>query len=145
MSLSTSFLNSASFLSLKACQAAFSFPSIAALSGVAAMETAMAPKRTTIAWVMHFFIVSLSLRLLQMICVSDQTVKTNPLPVQIEQHVSIQASARRHSCHCKSHGIMGADSRGDFFAGVDVCGCARKADLPTSSSKLASASFILPS
>src|ERR1051325_4089712 len=41
------------------------------------------------------------------------------------------------------HGIIGSDSRDDLFAGVDVCGCERKADLPTSSSKLASASFTL--
>src|SRR5262245_45073959 len=67
MSLSTSFLNSASFLSLKACQAAFSFPSIAALSGVAAMETAMAPKEDDHRVGHAFFHRVLSLRVLQII------------------------------------------------------------------------------
>ena len=48
-----------------------------------------------------------------------------------------------------SHGTMGADSRDAVGAGVEVCGCvcgcASKADRPTSWSKLASASFIVPS
>jgi hypothetical protein len=42
---------------LKACQAAFSFPSIAALSGVA-METAAVAKKAMIAYVRCFFMVS---------------------------------------------------------------------------------------
>ena len=48
-----------------------------------------------------------------------------------------------------SHGTMGADSRDAVGAGVEVCGCVcgceSKADRPTNWSKLASASFTLPS
>ena len=48
-----------------------------------------------------------------------------------------------------SHGTMGADSRDAVGAGVEVCGCVcgceSKADRPTNWSKLASASFTVPS
>src|SRR6267378_2745712 len=50
-----SFLNSSLFLSLKACQAAFSLAIIASLSG-AAIETAIVANKAVIAQVMYFFI-----------------------------------------------------------------------------------------
>src|SRR5206468_1056301 len=55
-------------------------------------------------------------------------------------------SARRARLPLRNlHGTMGADSRDDCCAGDDFCCGGRKADLPTNSSKLASASFTLPS
>src|SRR6476620_7472302 len=58
MSLSTTFLKASAFLSLNACHADFSLASIAALSGIAAIETATVAKRATIVWVICFFIMS---------------------------------------------------------------------------------------
>ena len=47
-SLSTTFLKSAAFLSLKACQADFSLASTVALSGGAAFETAIVASKAVI-------------------------------------------------------------------------------------------------
>src|SRR6266699_403645 len=52
----TIFLKSSGFLSLKACQAAFSFAIIASLSGGAAIEIEMVANKAGMAYVMYFFI-----------------------------------------------------------------------------------------
>src|SRR6476620_7570985 len=84
MSLSTTFLKASEFLSLNACQADFSLASIAALSGVAAMETATVAKRATIVRVICFFTMSFRWGwVLKSACCIQAGGQANRGPVQI--------------------------------------------------------------
>src|SRR5439155_5723935 len=115
MSLSTTFLKASEFLSLNACQADFSLASIAALSGVAAMETAMVAKKATIVRVICFFIMSFRWGwVLKSACCIQAHGQWRAMPRPNSHGIIL---IRADCVEFRAHGTMGADSRDDCRAG----------------------------